>query len=191
MIILASGSPRRKQLLSEAGVTVITEPADIDEHPLEHEPPVDYARRMASEKARAAAAHHLNESVFIIAADTSVVLDGVILGKPASQEHAIEMLNNLSGREHQVLTGVCVLNVRQNLERCFVSETSVFFTHLSQARIMNYIRTGEPMDKAGAYGIQGRAAGFVSHIEGSYTNVVGLPLCETLAVLEEMGAIAF
>ena len=188
MIILASGSPRRKQLLSEAGITVITEPADIDEHPMERESPVDYARRMAREKAKATAQKHFNESVFIIAADTSVVLNEEILGKPTSQAHAAEMLNQLSGREHQVLTGVCVLDVSHQIERCFVSETRVFFTHLSQERIMNYIRSGEPMDKAGAYGIQGRAAGFVSHIEGSYTNVVGLPLCETLNVLEEMGA---
>ena len=191
MIILASGSPRRKQLLEEAGITVVTEPADIDEHPREHEPAVDYARRMATEKARAAAAQHYNESVFIIAADTSVVLNEEILGKPTSQNHAIEMLNHLSGREHQVLTGVCILDISHHVERCFVSETRVFFTHLSHERIMNYIRSGEPMDKAGAYGIQGRAAGFVSHIEGSYTNVVGLPLCETLIVLEEMGAIVF
>ena len=184
MIILASGSPRRKQLLTEAGVEVVTEPANIDEQVKPAEAPHAYALRMAQEKAHAVAKHHINEQIRIVSADTSVILDGQILGKPESEAQAYEMLSHLSGRSHEVLTGVCVLDVQHQREHSFVSETRVHFTQLSPERIWAYIRTGEPMDKAGAYGIQGRAASFVSRIEGSYTNVVGLPLCETIEALD-------
>lgn len=186
MIILASGSPRRKQLLEEAGIEVVTRPADIDEHPLPGEKPRDYAYRMALEKARAAAVQCTDGPAVLVSADTSVILDDEILGKPVSEAHAFDMLTRLSGRMHEVMTGVCVMDVHRKCEHCFVTVTRVYFTHLSEERITAYIRTGEPMDKAGAYGIQGRAAGFVSRIEGSYTNVVGLPVCETVEAIENI-----
>lgn len=189
MIILASASPRRKMLLESAGVQVKIEAADIDESHHIDENPRDYARRMALEKARAVAARHMGTDNLIIAADTSVVQGLIILGKPETKAHAFQMLKSLSGNAHTVMTGVCVIDMAQNREEVILSETAVHFTELSDNQINRYIETGEPMDKAGAYGIQGGAAAFVSHIEGSYTNVVGLPLCETLECLRRFHAI--
>lgn len=189
MIILASASPRRKMLLESAGVQVKIEAADIDESHHQNEDPREYARRMALEKAQAVAKHHLGENSMVVAADTSVVLGTEILGKPANKTDAYRMLKELSGKAHYVMTGVCLIDMHTGKENVFLSETAVHFTELSDAQINWYIETGEPMDKAGAYGIQGGAAGFVSHIEGSYTNVVGLPLCETLEALRRFHAI--
>lgn len=184
MIILGSASPRRKQLLESVGIEVVTESADIDESHREGEKPREYAERMALEKARKVAGRHAGMRDIIVAADTSVVLGEEILGKPADRAEASKMLHALSNREHCVMTGVCIIDSEQGCERSFVSVTRVHFCELSDERIARYIASGEPMDKAGAYGIQGGAAGFVERIEGSYTNVVGLPLCETIRVLD-------
>ncbi|MBQ9818294.1 MAG: septum formation inhibitor Maf [Proteobacteria bacterium] len=189
MIILGSASPRRKMLLESAGVNVQVEAADIDERCLDGESAVLYVERMAREKARAVSKGHEGEPDFVVSADTIVVHGGKILGKPATREVAFEMLSELSGQVHSVFTAVCIVDTKRGISRHFVVETQVHFAGISAARLWHYIDTGEPMDKAGAYGIQGRAAGFVERIEGSYTNVVGLPLCETIEVLEEMGAI--
>ncbi len=189
MIILGSASPRRKMLLESAGVNVQVEAADIDERCLDGESAVLYVERMAREKARAVSKGHEGEPDFVVSADTIVVHGGKILGKPATREVAFEMLSELSGQVHSVFTAVCIVDTQRGISRHFVVETQVHFAAISAARLWHYIDTGEPMDKAGAYGIQGRAAGFVERIEGSYTNVVGLPLCETIEALEEMGAI--
>lgn len=186
MIILASSSPRRKMLLESAGIQVKVESADIDESHRDGECARSYAERMAREKAEEVARRHDGTKNVIVAADTSVVHRGEILGKPMNAEDAYRMLKSLSGDVHCVMTGVCVIDLSRHKTHCFVSETAVHFAELSDAEIRWYIGTGEPMDKAGAYGIQGGAAGFVSHIEGSYTNVVGLPLCETLACIRQI-----
>ena len=183
MIILASASPRRKMLLESAGYALRTEPADISERRREGETPEEYVRRISREKAEAIAdTEHL-----IVAADTIVVHCGEILGKPETAERAREMLLSLRGDVHSVFTGVCIRDGRDGAIYQFVTETHVHFSKMRERRLEEYIATGEPMDKAGAYGIQGRAASFVERIEGSYTNVVGLPLSETVALLEKLG----
>ena len=174
-------------LLESAGVDVTVEASEVDERHEGEETPLNYVRRISREKARWVSEKHPEEKVSVIAADTIVVPDGRILGKPADTAEASRMLSQLSGRVHSVMTGVCVVDVRRRHTKQFVCETHVHFTELSEARIRRYVESGEPLDKAGAYGIQGHAAGFVSRIEGSYTNVVGLPLCETLAALENLG----
>lgn len=183
MIILASASPRRKQLLESAGLSMCIEAADIDETRHSEELPVDFVQRMAREKAQSVAAKHKQTDNTIIAADTIVVHAGEILGKPHDKEDARRMLKLLSGDVHSVYTGVCVIDLARDSEQVFFCETKVHFCTLSEAQIAWYIGTGEPMDKAGSYGIQGKAACFVKEIRGSYTNVVGLPLCETLEAL--------
>ncbi len=188
MIILASASPRRKQLLESAGLTIQTEAADIDESRKEGEHPIDFVQRMAREKASCVAQNYKHTNNHIIAADTIVVHAGEILGKPHDKEDAHRMLSLLSGDVHSVYTGVCVIDMSSSRELVFFTETAVHFTTLTEAQIAWYIGTGEPMDKAGSYGIQGKAARFVKEIRGSYTNVVGLPLCETLEALEKLGA---
>lgn len=187
MLILASASPRRKMLLESAGLKPVIQIADIDESHVPLETPKDYVMRMAQQKAAAIPVPHDDEPRYIIAADTIVVADNQILGKPMDATQAHAMLSNLSGRSHSVMTGVCIVAAHTHQIRHFVTETRVFFAHLSEKTIQRYIQTGEPMDKAGAYGIQSGAAGFVERIEGSYTNVVGLPLCETLQALSELG----
>ena len=183
MILLASASPRRKQLLESAGLSLQIEAADIDETRHPDELPVDFVQRMAREKARSVAAKHKQTDNTILAADTIVVHAGEILGKPHDIEDAKRMLRLLSGDVHSVYTGVCVIDQANDREQVFFCETKVHFCELSEAQIDWYIGTGEPMDKAGSYGIQGKAACFVKEIQGSYTNVVGLPLCETLEAL--------
>ncbi len=188
-IILASGSPRRKMLLEGAGVLLRVEVSDADETHVEGELPRTYLTRTARAKGDAVYRQHVGEPVYIVSADTIVVRDDVILGKPHDSAQAFEMLTSLSGRAHKVMTGVCVIDASTGTASQFISETDVHFAKLSDATIRRYIATGEPMDKAGAYGIQSGAAGFVERIEGSYTNVVGLPLCETLQKLMELGAL--
>ena len=187
MIILASASPRRRELLERSGVAVCIEPADIDEHHQEGEKPQDYVQRMAESKCRHIADKHRGEHVHVLGADTIVVLGDEILGKPQDADMAMKMLRELSGREHVVMTAVCLINARDGAEESFVCKTIVQFDKISDIRLRRYVASGEPMDKAGAYGIQGGAEGFVKRIDGSYTNVVGLPLCETLGVLEKWG----
>ncbi|HUX67244.1 MAG TPA: Maf family protein [Terriglobales bacterium] len=170
-LVLASASPRRRELLEAAGFEVEVRPAPLDETPLPGEAAADYVLRLARAKARALAAPGL-----VLGADTVVVVDGDLLGKPASDAEAAAMLARLAGREHQVLTGVCLRDPARNREAARAETTRVWFAPLSPQEIADYVQSGEPRDKAGAYAIQGRAARFIPRIEGSYSNVVGLPL---------------
>jgi len=170
-ILLASASPRRRELLSQLGYAFEVAVPEIDETPLDGEKPRTFAERLAEEKAHAVAWDGI-----VIAADTIVVLNDRILGKPTSDSHAREMLQLLSGNEHEVVTAVCVRGNGHNI--VFSVATRVTFRNLTDEEIDAYIATGEPMDKAGAYAIQGGAAHMVRSIAGSYTNVVGLPMCE-------------
>ena len=182
-LILASASPRRTDLLREAGYLFEVEPADVDESELAGEPPAAYVVRVAAMKARAVAARHPGE--MILAADTTVVLDGAMLAKPADDADATRMLGLLSGRTHDVLTGVVL--VRTGRESSALVGTRVRFRPLTAAEIEWYVASGEPHDKAGAYGVQGLAARFVESVDGSYSNVVGLPVGAVRALLEAEG----
>jgi septum formation protein len=179
---LASASPRRAELLRAAGFEFVVRTADIDESPRAGESPRDYVLRLAVEKARAVE-HRAGE--FVLAADTTVVVDAAILGKPADDADARRMLRWLAGRAHDVLTGVCVSHGEAVDAR--VDETRVDLLPMSEAEIAWYVASGEPMDKAGAYGIQGRISRFVSRIDGSYTNVVGLPVALAHEMLVRAG----
>lgn len=170
-LILASGSPRRRELLAALGHPFTVVVPEVDETPLPGERPRAFAERMAEEKAAAAKGDGI-----VVAADTIVVLEGQILGKPVDAADAREMLRALSGLAHEVVTGVCVKN--RNCATVFSVGTEVVFRTLEEAEIEAYVATGEPMDKAGAYAVQGGAAHMVRAINGSYTNVVGLPICE-------------
>jgi septum formation protein len=175
-LLLASASPRRKELLDQIGVNYIACAMDIDESVLSNESATDYVKRLALEKAKQGLAY--GKGLPVLAADTSVVVDGNILGKPQSSDDAISMLTMLSGRKHQVITGVALMyntGSNQQIESASIV-TDVYFLELTQQQIKLYVATQEPMDKAGGYGIQGKAAVFVRRIEGSYSNVVGLPL---------------
>ena len=183
-LILASASPRRRDLLRLVGLEPLVRPADIDESARDSEPAEEYVRRLATEKALAVAGES-GQSV-VLAADTAVVLDGQLLGKPNDPDDAAAMLRRLAGVTHQVATGVAVVGSDAAVAQRVVL-TSVTMTPLSDDAIRAYVATGEPLDKAGGYGIQGRAAAFVERIDGSYTNVVGLPLAETLVLLREAG----
>ncbi len=184
-LILASASPRRSALLSGLGVEFQVEPADIDETPLASESPAGYVRRMAAEKAAAVLARHPHEAGVVLASDTSVVAGGAILGKPLDRDDAAAMLRGLSDGAHEVLTAVCVCSDRDLRE--VVVSTRVVFGALTSATIDAYLATEEPWDKAGSYGIQGLGGAFVTRIEGSYSNVVGLPLAETRELLVAFG----
>lgn len=179
-LVLASASPRRRQLLQAANVLFEVRPADVDETPRAGEAPATYAARVAADKARALAI----ESP-VLAADTVVTLDGRILGKPVDDADARITLKALSGREHEVLTAVVFVFEGRSDE--LVVSTAVRFRALTSVEIDRYVGTGEPMDKAGAYGIQGGGGALVAEVRGSYTNIVGLPLEETLALLEKRG----
>jgi septum formation protein len=172
-LVLASASPRRHELLTSLGIDFTIEIPDIDETASVGEKPRAYAERLAAEKA---AAIPTNSDTTVIAADTIVVQDRTILGKPDSEEEARKMLNRLSGNGHDVITAVCIR--KSSRSRVFSVSTKVTFRKLTPAEIDTYIASGCPMDKAGAYAIQGGAAHMVRSINGSYTNVVGLPLCE-------------
>ena len=172
VLILASRSPRRAELLAAAGIPFEVLALDINETPRVGEAPAAYVERLAIEKARAASA--LRPAAVVIGADTTVVVDGRILGKPADPAEATEMLAMLQGRAHEVLTGVAVVGPAG--ERSAVESTRVWIDGLSAEAIARYVASGEPMDKAGGYAIQGLASRFVSNINGSYTNVVGLPV---------------
>ena len=179
-VILASNSPRRKDLLCQIGIAFRIDPADVDERVLPNELPEAYAVRVALEKARVAAARA--GTGIVIAADTIVVIDDEILGKPADARDAERMLNMLSGKMHRVITGIAVMDAATGKTLNRTSITRVWFRRLSPQEIASYIATGEPLDKAGAYGIQERGALLVEKIEGCYFNVVGLPL----SLLSEM-----
>lgn len=188
LIVLASASPRRSELLELAGISFRIAPADIPEQPLPGEEAVPHALRLAEEKARTAAEREAAGRWFI-GADTIVVLEGRIMGKPVDEQEARQMLSDLSGRVHEVVTAYAVLD---RLSGTCVTEavrTGVVFKQLFDEEIQAYINTGCPLDKAGAYAIQGGAAHFVREIHGSYTNVVGLPTCELITTLRRMEAL--
>jgi septum formation protein len=172
MIILASATPRLRELLSTAGIQHVVDAANVDETPNAGERPAAYAERLARATAEAVAARHPDTPV--LGADTVVVIDDDILGKPVDRADARRMLEQLSDREHVVLTAVAV--ARDGTIRSSVAETSVVMRKISLQEIDDYIATGEPMDKAGAYAIQGGAAGFIRQISGDFDNVVGLPI---------------
>ncbi|MGE0446421.1 MAG: nucleoside triphosphate pyrophosphatase [Vicinamibacterales bacterium] len=174
-LILASASPRRAELLRAAGLSFDVVVADVDESIHPGESPETYVRRVAGAKARAVTQRMPGRRV--LAADTTVVVDGEILAKPADANDAGRMLRRLSGRTHQVLTAVCLDG------RCEVESTDVEFVELTEDEIAWYVASGEPMDKAGAYAIQGLASRFISRIRGSYSNVVGLPVARVYAML--------
>ena len=172
-LVLASASPRRAELLRAAGIDFDVQPANIDEAVVAGESPAEYVSRLAEGKARAV--HELDGSRTVLAADTAVVVDGHILGKPLDEGDAGRMLGMLSGRTHEVLTAVSIFHPGQIVDTR-VDATAVEFAPLSEADISWYVSSGEPMDKAGAYAVQGLASRFVTRIEGSYSNVVGLPI---------------
>lgn len=181
MIVLASRSPRRAELLRSAGFQFVVRAADIDETPRNGEHAQDYAVRLAEEKNLAIEAA---PGEIVVAADTVVVLGSEIMGKPADADDARRMLAALSGRKHEVITGIA-LRAGHRMLSDFVS-TAVWFAPLTRDEIESYVASGEPMDKAGAYGIQGIASRFIDRIEGSYTNVVGLPVALVYQKLKEI-----
>lgn len=182
MLVLASQSPRRRELLERAGISFVVRTADIDESVQDGEAPQQYVRRLAARKAMAVPR---GAEECVLAADTTVVLGDEILGKPADAADAVRMLTALAGRSHEVITGIC-LRYRQDL---FIdaSVTRVHFAPMSAAEIDAYVATGEPMDKAGAYGIQGLASRYITSIEGCYFNVVGLPVSLVCRYLGKIG----
>lgn len=189
-MILASQSPRRIQMLQKAGFTFTCQPANIDETPKASESPFDLVSRLAQSKAHHILARGLAApGEVIIGADTIVSCDNKNLGKPSDKDDAYTMLKLLSGKAHQVATGWCILQADQDkdctpcLEYTTYTVTNVWFKQLSDQQIYDYIATGEPLDKAGSYGIQGLGGQFVDHIEGDYANIVGLPIDEVVAYL--------
>lgn len=180
-LILASASPRRKELLGLYSIPFTVRAADIDETMDPGKPPFDEVARLSREKALAVPREP--EDV-VVAADTIVVCDGIVLGKPKDEAQAIEMLSLLSGRAHQVMTGCTVL--RGQKCKTFTEVTDIHFRPLSPGEIRRYVATGEPMDKAGAYGIQGGAALFCQRMEGDYYNVMGLPVCVLGQILKQI-----
>jgi len=182
-LCLASMSPRRRELLHQIGVSHSVRAPHIDESVLPAEAAADYVTRMARAKALAGGAP--GQGLPVLAADTIVVIDGLILGKPAGAAEAVAMLERLSGRTHEVLTAVALASDAALAQRLSVSQ--VRFRHLSRAECIAYWHSGEPRDKAGAYAVQGRGALFIEHLSGSYSGVMGLPLFETAQLLAEAG----
>jgi len=206
-VVLASGSPRRKELLERLGFSVKAIPAQIAEERLPDEPPENYVRRLAREKVlsvvqrirttqydaspvRKSRMSGMPDDLlrWVIGADTVVLSDSEVLEKPKDNVDAYEMLMNLAGRDHTVMTGFCIFDMTREKEGIQAVRTMVRFKPLTKTEIEKYVSVGESMDKAGAYAIQGVGAYLVEGISGSYTNVVGLPLCQVVQMLEEMGA---
>ena len=189
-LILASASPRRRELLTQARYIFDIEAADIDETPRGNEPPSAYVERLAAEKAGAILKKHaeFHGRLVVLGADTTVVCDGEILGKPTDAEDAKRMLRRLSGRTHQVLTGIAAAT-RQGVVSA-VESTEVVFSNIREAELERYCATREPLDKAGAYGIQGYAARWIPRIEGDYFNVMGLPIARVVELLRDVTRIA-
>lgn len=183
--ILASDSPRRKDLLRQIGIVFTSDPADVDERILPNETPEGYATRVALDKARVAVDRA--GAGIVIAADTVVVQDGAILGKPADARDAERMLTLLSGGMHRVITGLAIMDAGTGKTLSRAEATRVWFRKLTQEEITSYVNTGEPLDKAGGYGIQGKGALLVDRIEGCYFNVVGLPLSLLGEMLRSFG----
>jgi len=185
-LILASASPRRAEILRDAGITFSVISSAVDETPYAGESPSDLVQRLANAKADLVAARSVGPAI-VIAADTVVVLEGRILGKPGSTDDARRILEKISGRTHSVLTGIALIRLPDADRRQFVESTLVQFASLSADEITRYLATAEPHDKAGAYGIQGRAGRYIPRIEGCYFNVVGLPLAHLISALRELG----
>ena len=191
MLILASASPRRRDLLLQSGLTFEVDFADIPEAPLPEEDAATYVLRLAEAKAQAVwarrartlRANAADDPLMVLGADTCVLSQGEILGKPADQADARRMLAMLSGRTHQVLTGLCVLTEQESFAD--VDVTQVTMNVIEGQELVRYLASGEPLDKAGAYGIQGYAARWIPRIEGDYFNVVGLPIARTVALIDE------
>jgi septum formation protein len=206
-VVLASASPRRKELLEKIGFSVKSLPSKIDEKWEEGESPENYVKKLARLKV-IQAVERIRQTMYpeedpsktgrinpkenplrwVVGADTVVVVDNLVLSKPKDNNEAIMMLQKLSGNEHKVVTGFCVYDIKKNKEGIQAVTTIVKFKKLSHQEIEKYISIGESMDKAGAYAIQGIGSYFVDWINGSYTNVVGLPVCQVVEVMEEMGA---
>jgi len=186
-LVLASASPRRAELLDQIGITYLVHPVDIDETAHAGEPPLDFVLRLAREKALCAKQNmgQAFADLPILGSDTIVVIDGEILGKPQNDEHAVRMLTRLSGGQHEVHTAVVVIG--RDAEVSEISTSVVEFAELDDELIHNYVRLSEPLDKAGAYAIQGRAAQFIKSIAGSYSGIMGLPLFETANMLALLG----
>ena len=182
-IILASASPRRKELLDQIKVSYRIYPVNLDETPFPNETPLDYVQRVAAEKSAACMAQLKTETP-VLAADTAVILGNVIMGKPKDQADALAMLTQLSGKTHRVYSAIS-LRGREHSQA--VSITEVTFRHLTEQEMLDYWRSGEPLDKAGGYAIQGLGGVFVESIKGSFSGVVGLPLFETAQLLSKQG----
>ena len=188
-LILASASPRRRELLAQAGYTFEVQAADVDESVLPGENAGAYVQRLAEEKARAVLARNVGDGdLVVLGADTTVVCDGEILAKPSDAEDAKRMLRKLSGRVHQVLTGVAVVTAAGVVSG--IETTSVTFSEIPEAELDLYCATSEPLDKAGAYGIQGYAARWIPRIDGDYFNVMGLPIARVVRMIKAASSIS-
>ena len=185
VIVLASGSPRRRDLLTQIGLRFQVLVTDVDESGLENEAPDDLVARLSLLKSTAAQATLKDPTIIVIAADTTVALDGQVFGKPQDRDHALAMMAALSGRTHTVYTGVTV--ARGDSQKTIVQSSQVSMRKTTLSERQRYWDHGEPRDKAGAYGVQGVGAVFVERIEGSYSGVMGLPLCETAKLLHDLG----
>ncbi|HOG12966.1 MAG: Maf family protein [Smithellaceae bacterium] len=188
-LILASASPRRRELLRSVGLTFKIRPADVDETGLPDESPRAHVRRLSRDKAGAIA--HQYPKALVLGADTIVVIDGRILGKPKNKKEAREMLQRLSSRRHTVLTGFTIACVRAGMSRTKIVQSTVQFKKISPEETAWYVNGDEPYDKAGGYAAQGKGASFIQAIRGSYTNVIGLPLCEVVEELNHLGVLHF
>lgn len=186
-LVLASASPRRRDLLTQIGLKFQVIPSTAEERLLPHETPPEHVIRLSIDKATEVAQRDQVEGRWFIGSDTIVLCNGQILGKPEDEQHAASMLRLLSGREHLVLSGFAILDRKTGEQRVEAVTTRVRFRELTEEEIARYIASGEPTDKAGAYAIQGLGVCFVAGIEGSYTNVVGLPLCRLTLALKELG----
>ncbi len=185
-LILASASPRRAEIMRSAGIAFNVISSAVDETPMPNEAPQDLVQRLAVAKAELVAARAVGPAI-VIAADTVVVLEGEILGKPRTSEDARQMLEKLSGRTHTVLTGVALIRLPDAARREFIEATQVHFASISNEEILKYLASGEPFDKAGSYAIQGLAGRYIPRIDGCYFNVVGLPLARLCKELAELG----
>ncbi|RUM37364.1 MAG: septum formation protein Maf [Desulfobulbus sp.] len=186
-LILASASPRRQQILSQLGLDFSSIPADIDETPLRHENPVDFARRMAATKAETIATRHPHS--FVIGADTVVIIDNTIIGKPADPGDALRTLQYLQGKTHRVTTGLSIFNQGNDIRKTTSETTKVYFNTFTTNILQSYINTGEPLDKAGSYGMQAGGGFLVDRIEGSFSNAIGLPMSTCTRLLLQLGII--
>lgn len=182
-IILASKSPRRRKLLEQIGIKFVVEESNVDEENSYHLSPRDMVKHLSIEKAKAVA--RKNKQAIVIGADTTVILENEVIGKPRSEKEAKEILKKLSNKTHLVITGITIINFKKILTR--LAETKVHFRKLTDKEINAYVKTGEPMDKAGGYGVQEKAGIFIDNIQGDYFNVVGLPISAVSEMLKEFG----